>query len=588
MKLKQSAILVCLFLGFGWFSQTQVEASVVADQVVFSDDFSQGLDKWQQTRGDINIWSIVNGKLQAFISTGSTMTELIPTDEFWRQDWKNLEYSLEFTPLAGIDRNISFGFQDIANWYDLHFVEYFMELTRRVHDNIIFSEHFDFSMKNGHTYHLIVQFIDGQIIAWIDGVKLVDINDWTFSQNFGKIALRATTGAAYPTHVLFDNVVVKLLGENNISLAVPLVKQTDALWQDVEYDSADNWSETPTIRRWGCALTSAVMVLRYHGITHLPDGSDITPQSLNAWLKTQVDGYLGQGLVNWLAISRLTRLVSQQLQTPKLEFSRYVGDQLTVAIAEIEQLKPVILEIAGHFLVADGVTTDKTDVLIKDPAYNYDLFSQHQTSLRSTLTFQPSQTDLSYILLVYEPTLDVSLTAKSGTPLSLTTLDEQLSDHVDQSGEKTVTNRYQQLAKPVAGEYRILVKQARLKPYQLQVLAYDTEGNPSVLDTKGWVGTEPVELTLKYRSDGKSQLISTNSFSRLRKHLRLTQRQLGWRWRIFYLLMDQCLSRAIKYPRQRQSYLNQLRSHLRIGRPFMTKNTHLYLESQVRALENSR
>ena len=93
---------------------------------------------------------------------------------------------------------------------------------------------------------------------------------------------------------------------SSTDLNVPPLKQISDPWQNQVYDSANLWSPlNPTINRWGCALTSAAMVFQYHGLTKLPDNTTLDPGTVNAWLKTQLDGYVGNGYVNWLALSRL-------------------------------------------------------------------------------------------------------------------------------------------------------------------------------------------------------------------------------------------------------------------------------------------
>lgn len=49
----------------------------------------------------------------------------------------------------------------------------------------------------------------------------------------------------------------------------------------------------------GCALTSAVMVLRYYGVTTGIDGKEVNSRNLNEWLKSQPRGYVGRGRINW-------------------------------------------------------------------------------------------------------------------------------------------------------------------------------------------------------------------------------------------------------------------------------------------------
>jgi len=114
-------------------------------------------------------------------------------------------------------------------------------------------------------------------------------------------------------------------------LGVPLLKQTDPLWGTQVYNSANLWAPGSSgISSWGCALTSAAMVFQYHKITKLPDNSNLDPGSLNTWLKNHPDGYIRNGLVNWLALSRLSKLAKAEnsdFTYDVLEYKRAGGDQ---------------------------------------------------------------------------------------------------------------------------------------------------------------------------------------------------------------------------------------------------------------------
>jgi hypothetical protein len=135
-----------------------------------------------------------------------------------------------------------------------------------------------------------------------------------------------------------------------------------------------------TIGNWGCALTSAAMVLQYYGIHH-PDGSATTPSNLNEWLNdnrgfsvqdcatigsmdfAMIRGYSQNKVVLW--DSRGIRgLTLQQLKD--------------ILNASLEQGFPAILHVRtkvneppDHFVVATGRTNcgiSSETYLINDPA----------------------------------------------------------------------------------------------------------------------------------------------------------------------------------------------------------------------------
>ena len=142
-------------------------------------------------------------------------------------------------------------------------------------------------------------------------------------------------------------------------LDVPLLKQTNAAWKSRIYDSANLWSpRDPSINAWGCALTSAAMVFNYHGLKKLPSGIALTPSTLNDWLKTQKDGYVGNGLVNWLALTRLSKQsvsVNNIFSFDALEFSKLIPGSISGIKIDLSNNITDILEEPGHFIVAKGI-----------------------------------------------------------------------------------------------------------------------------------------------------------------------------------------------------------------------------------------
>ena len=93
MKLKQiTHFFCCCCIGFLYlfFIQQPVHA-----QVVFTDDFSNEYEKWQDVRNTFDLWSIVQQQADVFINNWSTLAEIIPKDEYWNNEWKNYIYKLD-------------------------------------------------------------------------------------------------------------------------------------------------------------------------------------------------------------------------------------------------------------------------------------------------------------------------------------------------------------------------------------------------------------------------------------------------------------------------------------------------------------
>lgn len=498
---------------------------MAATPIVFEDSFDS-LEKWESVRTTNGSWTLLNGSVEGLVMNPGTVIEMVPKDTYWNPDWHNIRYELDYTPLEGVDKNISFGFENLLNWYEIHFVETGYNLVRVQNGGVPFSINDAFTMENGKTYHLAITFNEGHIQISVDGTIIADKLDWTFNNNFGKIGIKAGTGAVAPTRVRFDNVTVSLLDPSpDTLLNVPGFKQTTTAWADDIYDSANQWApQATTIRRWGCALSSLAMIFQYHGISKLPDGTPLNPGSLNAWLKSQPDGYIGEGALNWIAATRLSREIATVFNTPKLEYRSVLGNTIATAMTEISENKPSILQIPGHFLVAQGYTADKSDLRILDPAYTYTRFSQHEQPLLSTRLFQPSQTDLSYLLLV--PSNPLALKFSGAARDSWQQSDERITTI---GGEFSTATEWYQLAKPSNGEYQFTLPEIT-EPTELSLYSYDAAGNVKIYQQSfsptdsnaTWVisydqGTSSIKQVTAYSFDDCIALLTN-----LRKQKRIT------------------------------------------------------------------
>jgi hypothetical protein len=497
-----------MFCIFGWWFLFSILAislvkPIFAQEVVFEEDFSSGtLDRWEPTRDDGSLWSVVDGAAEAYVRRGSTITELVPKDIYWNTDWKNISYTYDFTPISGSDKNTSFGWEDSWHWFEIHFSGDTMQLVRRQDRYTPVSVYQAFSMQNGVTYAMEIRLEDDQISIFANDELIVTTTYHGYQNigNGGKIGIKAGTGHVAPTHVRYDNITVTLLDQQNTTdtvLPLPGYKQTDPQWADNEYDHATSWSTNPTMSRWGCLVTSITMVMNYHGMTTFTDGTPITPASLNQWLTAQPDGFVGEGLVMWSAVTRLTRQLSDAFGTPKLEYSRIAGDSLQPSIDAISSQEPTVLQVAGHFIAASGYTADKQDLIIEDPGYNYSHLSNHESGLLSTRLLTPSFTDLSYIYVMHDPTISVSLVDESGNQLTnVESFTEQLSEY---EGNQTQQIQVSQIAKPSSGQYYLQVENNQLdQPFDLSIFAYDDEANLVDLSVKNIDVDYPFTLQIDY------------------------------------------------------------------------------------------
>lgn len=351
-----------------------------------------------------------------------------------------------------------------------------------------------FSFLATHTYHIqTVVLYTSHFQVYVDGISIISADDQEpFFPGLYTVGLQAQQ---LPFAEIKDVTVRSLI--HGAIMLVDVIKQIDTRWSTQEYDHAHLWTKNPTIGRWGCALSSSVMILRYYGIKTLPDGQELNPSTMNAWLLSQVDGYIDGGLLNWIAITRLTKIMNQKNQTTKLEYAAHTGD-ISFAQNEIELSKPVILGISGHFLVGTGVSSDKTVTYINDPYYSYTEFGQYQKKLLSVRTFTPSHTDLSYFLATHANDVSVDLKDDTGKKIELLQEEsEYITDAFDEV-ETTPARVQTVLAKPSDGLYTLEVSRTVPGPYNITLYTYDKFADPVIQHFSGEVGTIPKRISFSY------------------------------------------------------------------------------------------
>lgn len=397
-------------------------------KLIFADDFELGLGRWQLVRGQPSHWQInFLNQLEASIPSPSTVSEMTPLDLFWQGEQCNYRLEFEVRAMTDADVNWVWGFEDINNWYELHFYGDHVHLVRLRNNQVVLHHTQDFTLERNKTHKVVIIFDQGLVQTWVGNEMIINHQDPTYENNTGKISFKATTGAAYPTFVWFNKLRVYSLDlEPEQFLPMTAFKQYQQPWRDDEYNHALEWHrwgdwrrlnpEQPptqvTMYHWGCAVSSLAMVMRYHGLESLPSGEDLDPGSLNQWLRREADGYVGQGSLNWLAGTRLSRLISQANpnSVPKLEYHRHYSNLKPYLQSMIDQGRPGILQIPGHFLVGQGYLQQdeqQLDFYISDPAYSHTVFSQHDQPMVSLVDLQPTHTDQSYIMILHS--IDVQL-----------------------------------------------------------------------------------------------------------------------------------------------------------------------------------
>ena len=435
-RITPALVLITVFLFLSLFF-----SKIHASTTLFSDNFNDNdISDWKVARNvqwgnllepcllDFSkpaTWVVDNGRVGIKISSYPCVTELVPAN-FKLPNETDYSYSfdMEFSNTISADRNVIFRYKDSSNWYDLKFYDFQIYFQKVVENNASTQLTF-FLFQANRTYNFKIDYYhNDKFLVFIDGVKIWEVKDFPPFISDSTIGLQASVGSNPLSEVWFDNILVTSIDSPNRILSVPYFSQNDLPWEPTEYDSAQSLGFLdPTMNRWGCAVTSAAMVLNYHQMMQFADNTPIDPGSLNDWLKKN-KGYLkGVGsdgpysYLSWPAISRLTKELFDAGKAPyKLEHKRaypsstsatLINDDLIIRkIPDILQVKNA--STSGHFVVAKGIVGNTYS--LNDPEWNVPTLTSFSNTYYQIDRYVMSSTDLSYIVVVSNPNVEVLIT----------------------------------------------------------------------------------------------------------------------------------------------------------------------------------
>jgi N-acetylneuraminic acid mutarotase len=413
------------------------------------------------------------------------------------------------------------------------------------------------------------------VIGGIDGTNFLDtiyysninsdgtLSPWTTGQNHlpqpiccGAVAsvndyIYLTGGynnAGYHDTVYYSS-IEDILGVSADTLSVPYFSQNELPWGPSEYDHTYSLGVTGisgSMDWWGCAVTSATMVLRYHGMTEMLDGTAIDPASLNQWLNAH-DGYsYGKNKKGWYSsiwwntISRLTQeLYDGNKSSVKLEFSNIQNNASFSALLNNDLTTgndvgrfPDILHVTklsgssktiGHYVVAKGATNDTYE--INDPEWNYPTLASFESYYDQLIRYVPSHTNLSYIDIIVNPNIQILITSPDGkrTGKVVTNGQTQSFNEIPNANYfyqppianpdalgvvhslGTGVNEFL-LPKPNNGKYKITFSSNENSDYMANFATYKKDGTSNIKVINGLLGKNQTDIIeINYDSDTPSQ-----------------------------------------------------------------------------------
>lgn len=426
-----------------------------------------GPSRWEERSGGLGIY--IDQSLPC-------QTVITPADKkYFGLRRFSLSFAMKIDD-AGHDHNILILWKDRNNFSDFHLFGQNIEYEKIVNGKPVYSVSARLTLGPGslHTYKVEHDESTGVTRLWRDQKAIFTVIEPKDTPSLPEawVGFRASVGEQRTSDVTFSQFIVENLGQKFTTTA-HLLMQNDARWRQDEYDHASSWSpEQPTIARWGCALTSAVMVLHSYGIDHFPDGNPILPNTLNTWLLSQKDGYFGEGHLNWRALTRLALEIHAIYKTTKLEFNYVsVHNKLPWLTQTLKEGKPVILDLDGHFVVSYEAGEGENDFSIHDPLYPFTKLQSYNNDFLSARLFTPSQTDLSAITVIAPLHVGLSFLDESGTEIPSTKI---LLPPLEKNTHDAL--QLYDLPKPPRGKIQLKLNSSQPSPLFLTLFSYAVSG----------------------------------------------------------------------------------------------------------------
>lgn len=367
--------------------------------------------------------------------------------------------------------------------------------------------------------------------TWVNisnGLPNVRVNSLFIPANNPNVMYAATSLGVYRL----------VLNSSELDLNVPYFSQNDLPWGPTEYDSASGKLSDPTIDRWGCVVTSVAMILKYHKIDQLLDGTLIDPGSLNQWLKQNrgyITGYKNMdgfySYFNWPIIGTLTKkLFAVGKSNTKLEHRRQTSNTQQILNNDLNIEKfPDILQVknintSSHFVVAKG--TSNNTYSINDPEWNYPTLESFNNSYTQVDRYIPSNTNLSYLVAVINPSVELLVTNPQDQKTGKNFYNGQLQElneinNASYSFQAPISNPNDSnelenlgtgvneflLPEPENGRYEIKLSSKKTGVYEINIATFEKEGNDDLNKIRGIIRRNKDEIiTINYSQDKASEI----------------------------------------------------------------------------------
>jgi hypothetical protein len=246
---------------------------------------------------------------------------------------------------------------------------------------------------------------------------------------------------------------------------------------------------------YGCAVTSAAMILKYHNVNKtsgnptagLPS-KELTPKTLNVWLKSRPDEYVRNGLTNFAAIANMTKEVHEMDPTsPNLEYvdsDASIETVINSGYLPLLKLKYSSSFSGTHFVVATDKSGSTYSIL--DPRFpDRTTLDPHYPNINRIDHFEPTNSDFSYFILVTDPSTNISLKDENDNDVGNQNIEEPLADLTNETNSGAQSLKILYFKQPPTGAYTLEVSATTSAQYTLDTYVYNQDGDGDVQTTTG-------------------------------------------------------------------------------------------------------
>lgn len=172
--------------------------------MLFADDFSHGLGRWQADR--TGVWSVVRGMLRADLPDAKQLRSLLFAGD---PEWRDYAVDLDVCMMRGVDKGVIVRAEgNTGVGVDLRGGSY-QDVTAYVREWPLGKA--SVVNANGVWHHIRVEAQGDVYRVYVNGVQLLTRTDRRRAN--GRIALPAYTGGVGQCTVYYDNVIVTSLAD---------------------------------------------------------------------------------------------------------------------------------------------------------------------------------------------------------------------------------------------------------------------------------------------------------------------------------------------------------------------------------------